>query len=154
MRSAPVTARLRTALNQADLLPLTPILHPDVHWSVHDSDRAGCHGRAEVLTRLAALHQHGGRVAMEETFTYPDAVVLGIGLSREGAPKRGRPQTVYTVFHLSGGLITRIHGHGDRYTALDAAYSASIHPHARPAPPATPAADTDTGGTADRRGAA
>jgi hypothetical protein len=136
VKAAPVTARLRAALNQADLLPLSPLLHPDVHWAGHDTGQADCRGRAEVLTRLAALHQHGGRVAVEETFTYPDAVVLGIGpspQSPQSPPGGDRAQHLYTVFHLNGGLITRIHGHRDRHTALNAAYNASIHPHSVPA---------------------
>ncbi|WP_042411818.1 nuclear transport factor 2 family protein [Streptacidiphilus carbonis] len=152
MKAAPVTARLRAALSQVDLLPLSPLLHPDVHWVGREAGQPDCRGRAEVLARLAALHQPGGRVAVEETFTYPDAVVLGIGLIPEGPPKddsgQGSPTSLYTVFHLTGGLITRIHGHGDRCTALDAAYSASIHPH--PAPP--PAAGTHAEGPT-RRGA-
>ncbi|WP_042406181.1 nuclear transport factor 2 family protein [Streptacidiphilus carbonis] len=149
MKAAPVTARLRAALNQADLLPLSPLLHPDVHWAGRETGQADCRGRAEVITRLAALHQHGGRVAVEETFTYPDAVVLGISPSPQGPPHGDRAQHLYTVFHLNGGLITRIRGHRDRHTALDAAYNASIHPH----PASAPAAGTATTG-APNRGAA
>lgn len=115
-----VTARLRTVLDRADWQLLADVLHPNVRWRLLDGTRTDCHGPHCVLSRCARLHALGLRVEVEETFTYPSAVVLGL---RIRSVNRAAPEaTVYQVFHLGDGLIIRITGYAERTEALDAAY--------------------------------
>ncbi|WP_042388655.1 hypothetical protein [Streptacidiphilus melanogenes] len=72
--------------------------------------------RAAILDWYAQLHASGTRAQIEESFTYPDAVVLGLAQARPGSP------VLYQVFQLRDGRITSVRGHTDRYEALDDAY--------------------------------
>ncbi|MEU3985931.1 nuclear transport factor 2 family protein [Streptomyces sp. NPDC026672] len=123
-RSGPgsVTARLRKALDAADCRSLGDVLHPDVRWNPPDEGGTGCHTRSHVLSRCARLGALGLRADVEETFTYPAAVVLGLRI--HGAVPPADPENaVYHVFDVTGGLITRITGYTDRVEALEAAFT-------------------------------
>ncbi|MFJ4790746.1 hypothetical protein [Streptomyces sp. NPDC088794] len=116
-----VTAQLREALHAADCQLLVDVLHPNVRWNPPDSGGIGCHTRSHVLSHLARLHALGLWAAVEESFTYPSAVVLGLCI--HGAVPPADSQTVaYHVFDVNDGLVTRITGYADRTQALDAAF--------------------------------
>ncbi len=126
-----ITALLRDALNQGERLRLSNYLHPDVHWHNPHGQGVDYHGRTQVLACYARLHAQGTRTAVEETFTYPQAVVLGL----RTCPAQDAPPTptaegllLYQVFHIADGLITHIDGFSDRYAALDAAYADFTRP--------------------------
>ncbi|WP_458247433.1 hypothetical protein [Streptomyces sp. MAI_2237] len=118
---AVVAARLREALEAADCRLLAAVLHPYVCWNPSGQAGASCHTRSHVLSRCARLHALGLRARVEETFTYPSAVVLGLRM--HGAVPPADPQTVvYHVFDVGEGLVTRIGDFTDRGRALDAAF--------------------------------
>ncbi|MEU9207732.1 hypothetical protein AB0D27_07190 [Streptomyces sp. NPDC048415] len=117
-----VAARLRDALETADCRMLAEVLHPNVCWSPPDGGDTGCHARSHVLSRCSRLHVLGLRATVEETFTYPAAVVLGLRI--HGTVPPAHPESVaYHVFDVTGGLITCITGYADRAEALDAAFT-------------------------------
>jgi len=116
-----ITAHLRAALNTGDRLPLSQILHPDVHWTPAAHQGSPCHGRTEVLLRCSHLHTSGLRATVQETFTYPEATVLGLLVHPGDDPTTPRA-THYLVFHHTDGLITRIRDYTQRHDALNAAY--------------------------------
>ncbi|MCX5052014.1 hypothetical protein OG895_32630 [Streptomyces sp. NBC_00201] len=117
-----VTAQLRKALDTADCRLLAEVLHPNVRWNPPDGGGTGCYTRSHVIRRCARLHALGLWAGVEETFTYPAAVVLGLRI--HGAVPPADPQTVlYHVFDVTGGLITRITGYADRAEALEAAFT-------------------------------
>jgi len=121
-----ITALLRAAINEGERLRLSQYLHPDVRWHNPHGRGVDYLGRADVLARYAHLHARGMRTAVEETFTYPRAVVLGLLTS---SPEADAPPVaellLYQVFHIADGLITDICGYSDRFTALEAAYTGS-----------------------------
>lgn len=118
---ADLTARLREALDTATCRSLADVLHPYVCWNPPDGSGPGCHTRSHVLSLCARLHALGLRADIEETFTYPAAVVLGLRI--HGTVPPADPRTVvYHVFDVADGLVTRITGYTDRSQALDAAF--------------------------------
>ncbi len=116
-----VAAQLRRALDTANWQVLAEVLHPNVCWG-HPGGRAGgCRGRSRVLGRCARLCARAQRMTVDETFTYPGGVVLGLQI--HGATLRAGPDgTVYQVFDVADGLVTRITGYADRSRALQAAH--------------------------------
>jgi len=123
-RPAPsgVAVRLRDALTACDCRRLEGVLHQSVHWSQPDGGDTGCSTRSHVLSRLSRLHALGLRARVEETFSYPAAVVLGLrilGMVPPAAPER----VAYHVFDITDGLIVRVTGYADRAEALEAALS-------------------------------
>ncbi|MFJ9119195.1 nuclear transport factor 2 family protein [Streptomyces sp. NPDC102394] len=119
-----MAARLRHALDSAGCRLLVDVLHPNVCWHPPYGTGTSCHSRSHVLSRCARLHALGLWVAVEETFAYPTAVVLGLRI--HGTVSPADPARVqYHVFHVHEGLITRITGYADRAEALDAAFSAT-----------------------------
>ncbi|MCI3238837.1 hypothetical protein [Streptomyces spinosisporus] len=90
-------------------------------WHPADEGSAGCHTRTHVRRWCARPYILGLWAAVEETFTYPAAGVLGLRIHGTVAP--AGPQTVvYHVFDVNDGLVTRITGYADRAQALDAAF--------------------------------
>ncbi|WP_406442405.1 hypothetical protein OHB00_39995 [Streptomyces sp. NBC_00631] len=115
-----VAAHLREALRRVDCRLLAEVLHPNVHWSPPGGGDTGCHARSHVLSRCSRLHTLGLRAEVEETFTYPAAVVLGLRI--HGTVPPADPDSVaYHVFDVTGGLVTRITSYTDRAQALDVA---------------------------------
>ncbi|MFG2702060.1 nuclear transport factor 2 family protein, partial [Streptomyces sp. NPDC048386] len=137
-----VAARLREALRRADCRLLAEVLHANVHWSPPGGGGTGCHARSHVLSRCSRLHALGLRADIEETFTYPAAVVLGLRI--HGTVPPADPDSVaYHVFHVAAGLITRITCYADRAQALDAAFTGTTGrpwrwPPSQPAVPPPP----------------
>ena len=117
-----VTSRLRKALETADCRSLGDALHPNVRWNPPDEGGTGCHTRSHVLSRCARLGALGLRAEVEETFTYPASVVLGLRI-HGAVPPADPDNIVYHVFDVTSGLITRITGYADRTEALEAAFT-------------------------------
>ncbi|MGW3142051.1 hypothetical protein [Streptomyces sp. NPDC001139] len=68
------------SLEAADCRLMAAVLHPYVCWNPSGHGGASCRTRSHVLGRCARLHALGLRARVEETFTYPSAVVLGLRL--------------------------------------------------------------------------
>ncbi|OLZ64499.1 hypothetical protein AV521_34725 [Streptomyces sp. IMTB 2501] len=122
-----VTAHLRRVLDAADWRALAEVLHPNVSWTRPDGARADCRGRSHVLSRCVRLDALGLRVRIEETFTYPAAVVLGLRVHGPASVAAGEA-TVYQVCEVTAGSIIRITGYTDRSEALQAAYAGTPDP--------------------------
>ncbi|MEV0180342.1 nuclear transport factor 2 family protein [Streptomyces sp. NPDC050625] len=116
-----LAAHLRRALDAADWQVLAEVLHPNVCWGHPGRSARGCCGRSRVLGRCARLYARTQRMTVDETFTYPGAVVLGLRIHGV-ALTAGSGGTVYQVFDVVDGLVTHITGYADRSRALQAAY--------------------------------
>lgn len=120
--SSALTTHLRNAIESADWPSLARAMHPNVSWGAPDGAGSGCRGRTDVLGRSTRLHADGLHVTVDEAFTYPAAVVLGLRTQSTG-PTPAPQTTVYQVYDIADGLITRITAYTGRSEALEAAYT-------------------------------
>ncbi|WP_042430666.1 hypothetical protein [Streptacidiphilus anmyonensis] len=116
MTPTQVTAALREALFGEDMLALFDLLPTEVLWSPGPTDLPVLTARPTVIEWYRQLRARGARTTVGETFTYPDAVVLGLAWEPGGSAVR------YHLFRLVNGRVTLLQVYDDRYEALVAAY--------------------------------
>jgi hypothetical protein len=118
---ATVAARLRNALNARDMAAFRALIAEDAQWGEGGPDDArACHNRNEIIATYKRLLAQGVRGTVTETTTGPGGVACLVEIDwPDDAPNRRGP-TLYQVFLVSDGLVTRIQGHDDRDLALAA----------------------------------
>lgn len=120
--AAELAARLRAVLvEKSDPSSFGELLTEDVRWGGAEEAPEVCHGRQQVLARLAQQSAAGVERQLVEVLPGVGAVVLGLEVSHvgPGGARRGRP--VHQVLTLRDGLIASIRGYPDRSEALVAA---------------------------------
>lgn len=115
---ATIAAQLRTALHEGDATVLAALLHPDVRFEPLDPATPATDGSAAALAWYRERREHGFRTHVEELFSCPGNVVLGLRLSHREA---GRTGLVYRVFRLREDQVVRIRDFADRGEALASA---------------------------------
>jgi ketosteroid isomerase-like protein len=119
-----IAAQLRTALHAGDTAALAVLLHPDVHFRPLDTAVPATTGVTHALAWYADRRARGFRTLVEELFTYPDSVVLGLRVTRPEPPETAdaaRPDLLYRLFRLKDGRVVRIRDFADRTHALTTA---------------------------------
>jgi SnoaL-like domain len=116
-----MAARVRNFLNARDVEALRALIAEDAQWGEGGPDDARtCHNRNEIIATYKRLLDQGVRGTVTETTTGPGGVACFIEVEwPDDAPNRRGP-TLYQVFLVTDGLITRIQGHDDRELALAA----------------------------------
>ena len=121
-------ALLRTALNSGDTRQLAALFHPDVRFHPAGPAEPATQGRDQALSWYDDRRVRGIRTQVEETFTYPDAVVLALRISAPTDPAAA-PALVYRLFRLAGDHVTHIRDFTERPHALTAADRPVPRPH-------------------------
>jgi hypothetical protein len=116
-----MAARIRLALNARDMDAFRSLIADDARWGEDDFDDArACHNRNEIIATYKRLLDQGVRGTVTETTTGRGGVACLVEIEwPDDAPNRRGP-TLYQVFLVTDGLITRIQGHDDRDMALAA----------------------------------
>ena len=114
-----VAERLREVFEAKDLALLGPLLDPAVRWGGPEETEQTCHSRSDVLAWYGQAQAAGMSAQVTETIALDAAVVLALAMSGPGlGPNRKRPDTVFQVFHLAGGLVVDIRGFQRREQAV------------------------------------
>ena len=116
-----VADRLREAFEAGDLALLGPLLGPGVHWGGPEETEQTCHSPSDVLAWYGKAQKAGVRAEITEVMALDTAVVLALTVSGRGPNSVKRPDLVFQVFRLVGGLIVDIRGYPQRERALEAA---------------------------------
>ncbi|MFC1401801.1 MULTISPECIES: nuclear transport factor 2 family protein [Streptacidiphilus] len=114
-----VAERLREAFEAKDLALLGPLLDPKVRWGGPEETEQTCHSRGDVLAWYGRAQAAGMSAQVTETVVLDSAVVLALAMSGPAlGPNAKRPDTVFQVFHLAGGLVVDIRGFQHRRRAV------------------------------------
>jgi len=110
---AEMARHLEAAHRDLDIELLGSLLHPQVHWT------GVCSNSSQVLDWYRSLLADGIRSTVESVEVDGDAVVLGLGVSRQAEGARpAPPELLYTVFTVENAQVIEIHGYPNRLSAL------------------------------------
>ncbi|RAG82440.1 hypothetical protein DN069_27630 [Streptacidiphilus pinicola] len=120
-----IAAQLRTALHHGDSSTLAALFHPDMHFQPLEPAGLVGSGSAAALAWSQERRDRGFRTLVEELFTYPGNIVLGLRISHpEG--NQDHPALLYRLFRLRDAQIVHIRDFTDRATALATAENSPI----------------------------
>jgi ketosteroid isomerase-like protein len=117
IQTAVIAARLRTALHDGDTTALEALLHPDVRFEPLDPAMPAADGAPAALAWYRDRRARGVRTRVEELFSYPGSVVLGLRLLDPGTDA-DHPALLYRVFRLRNDRVVQIRDFADRTRAL------------------------------------
>lgn len=110
-------ARLRVALESGDLDAYGALLADDVRWGGPDETPETCHGRTDVLNRLASLRTSGIETRVLEVAPGVHSVLVGFSVIRPEGGGAQHGHSVYQVLTLRDGHVADIRGYPDRAMA-------------------------------------
>ncbi|WP_037605960.1 nuclear transport factor 2 family protein [Streptacidiphilus rugosus] len=117
---AAIAARLRTALHEGDSGTLAALFHPDVHFQPLDPFEPAGTGSDAALAWYRDRRELGYRTEVEELFSFPAGVVLGLRITRPAADS-GSSALLYRLFRLKDDRVVQIRDFTDRTRALNLA---------------------------------
>jgi hypothetical protein len=116
-----LATQLRTAFNARDIDVLRSLLAESATWGEDPSGESFCHDRDDIIRHLKQLLAEGVRATIVETTTGPRGIAAQVEVEwpdpDEARPERIKLSQVYVV---TDGLVTEIHGHDDKDSALAA----------------------------------
>jgi hypothetical protein len=116
-----IAARLRDALNARDMTAFRSLMAEDARWGEGGADdQRTCHNRDEIIANYKRLLDQGVRGTVVETMTGPGGVACLVELEWPDDTPNRRGPTLYQVFLVRDGLVTRVHGMDDRDLAIAA----------------------------------
>lgn len=121
---AEVAARVKAALESADLATFRELLDPDVRWGAPDDAAPSCQNRDQVLAWYQRGRDSGVRASVTEVVVATNKVLVGLKVrGSAAAAEHGREADRWQVLTLGGGRVVDIRGFDRRG---DAAASAGI----------------------------
>jgi len=112
-----LAARIRDALEAADLDAYAELLHPAVQWGAPGDTSPPCRTRDDVLAWYRRGRAEGQRARVGEIFAAGDKIVVGLKVSAGGGAEVDRWQVLAVV----DGKIADIRGYERREDAVAAA---------------------------------
>src|SRR5437763_5974838 len=87
--AAAIAARVREALDGADLTAIADLLDPGVRWGAPDDTEGGCQNREQVLGWYRRGREGGARARVTEVVPNGDKILVGLRVT--GPPAAGAP---------------------------------------------------------------
>ena len=84
MTAAGIAARVRTALEAADVEQFGALLSPDVKWGPPGNSTPPCRNRGQVLEWYAKGRAQGRRATVSEVEVHGNALLVGLRLDEGG----------------------------------------------------------------------
>jgi SnoaL-like domain len=116
-----LATQLRTAFNVRDIDALRSLLAEGATWGEDASSESFCRDRNDIIRHLKQLLAEGVRATIVETTTGPRGIAAHVEVQWP-EPDDARPNrmTISQVYVVTDGLVTEIHGHDDKDSALAA----------------------------------
>lgn len=124
--SAALAAKVRQALDSADVSAFADLLDPNVSWGPPDDAVSGCHNRGEVVAWYERARAEGMRGTVTEVAIGAEALLVGMCVTGRGdgdgaGVGDGEGPAVaanrWQVLRLRQGRIVDIRGFDDRAEA-------------------------------------
>jgi ketosteroid isomerase-like protein len=113
-----IAARVRAALQSANLEALRDLLDPDVRWGPPDDPETGCRSRDEVLAWYRRAKDQGAQAAVTEVVEGAGTLLVGLRVSgTRTAAEQGGEADRWQVLTLANGRVVDIRGFDDREAA-------------------------------------
>jgi len=114
-----LAARVRDAMESADLTQIGVLLTPNARWGAPEQEVPTCRNSQQILTWYRAAKEKGVRAKVVETVVIGDHIVVGLKM-RPNADEDGLRWQVLTV---AEGRIDEIRGYESRGEATEYATS-------------------------------
>ena len=114
-----IAARIRTSLNARDIDTLRSLLAEKATWGEDPEGDSFCHDRNDVIRNLKRLLAEGVQATIVDTITGPHGIAAHLMVEWPN-PETAREDRVdfFQVYIVPEGLVTEIHGHDNRDSAL------------------------------------
>jgi SnoaL-like domain len=113
--------RLQTAFNERNIDVLRSLLAEDATWGEDPEGEQYCHDRNDVIRNVKRLLAEGVQARITETTVGPHGIAAHLQVEWPD-PEDAPPNRLdfFQVYVVADGLVTEIHGHDDRASALAA----------------------------------
>lgn len=115
-----VAARIRTAMNARDMDAFRSLIAESATWGEDADHPRTCHNRNDIIATYKRFLAEGVTGRVVETTTGPRGVACLLEVEWPDPAVHDRGPSVYQVFFVNNGLVTRIEGHDDRDLAVAA----------------------------------
>jgi hypothetical protein len=116
-----LATQLRAAFNARDIDALRALVAEGATWGEDPSSESFCRDRNDIIRHLKQLLAEGVRATIVETTTGPRGIAAHVEVEWP-EPDGPRPDriSISQVYVVTDGLVTEIHGHDDKDSALAA----------------------------------
>ncbi len=112
--------RIRDTLNGRDMTAFQSLIAEDATWGEGGiDDQRACHSRNDIIATYKRLLDQGVHGTVIETISGPAGVACHLEIEWPDNTLHRREPTLYQVFLVRDGLITRVEGTDDRDLAMD-----------------------------------
>jgi hypothetical protein len=116
-----LAARTRRSFNTRDIDTMRSLMADDAIWGEDPEGDSFCHDRDAIIANLERLLAEGIQATIVETTTGPRGIAAHMQVEwPDPATARADRIDFFQVYVVAGGLITEIHGHDNRDSAMAA----------------------------------
>jgi len=123
-----LAARVRDAMQSADLVAMRELLAPDARWGAPEQEVPTCRNATEILAWYEMARDNGIRADVTEAIVVGERIVIGLVIrANPGAANGPRDGERWQVLCVDGGRVSEIRGYERRRDATSFASTGVSH---------------------------